>query len=103
MESSVLFCYFFYSPRVIVVEEIFLYGRQETVVWLVTAVVWMVTWTVFTQGQSMPSFTSAPDLMDYKNKSKSMPPGNIHWGRIVESSTLKQPFNLKQGESEIGK
>lgn len=51
MESSVLFCYFFYSPRIIVVEEIFLSGPQEMVVWLVTAVVRMVTWTVFTQGK----------------------------------------------------
>lgn len=43
MESSVLFCYFFYSPRVIVVEEIFLSGPQEMVVWLATAVVRMIT------------------------------------------------------------
>jgi len=64
--------FLFYSPGVVAVEEIFLSGPQEMVVWLVTAVVWRVTCAVFTQGKSMPSFTSAPKLLNCRNKSVSM-------------------------------
>jgi len=67
MERSVLFCYFFYSPRVIVVEEIFLSGPQETVVWLATAVVQLVNMNSIYSEQGIPSLTSTPKLPDYKN------------------------------------